>query len=51
MVCFRPYRLFTGSKGQKQEREYKNNLEEVMHNERLNGRSHPHSEERPTIKH
>lgn len=31
--------------------EYKKILEEVMHNERLNGRSHPHSEERPTIKH
>ncbi|MCR8935797.1 hypothetical protein O0555_00270 [Brevibacillus laterosporus] len=30
--------------------EYKKNLEEVMCDERLIGRSHPPSEERPTVK-
>ncbi|MGG1263888.1 DNA-binding protein [Brevibacillus laterosporus] len=34
-----------------QEIEYKKIMEEVMRDERLIGRSHPHSEERPTVKH
>ncbi|MBG9790518.1 DNA-binding protein [Brevibacillus laterosporus] len=48
VALFEAYRDHATSQ---QERDYKIALEEVMRDERLIGRPHPHSEERPTVKH